>query len=481
MGRKRLNILYAAAEALPFAKVGGLADVAGALPKALARRGHRVTLLLPGYRCVGQGETVHSLAVALGDLVEPIEVQAHGSHDGVDVYTIENEGHFGRELIYGYPDDDLRFLLFSKAVVGLAALPDWTPDILHVNDWHLGLVPECARETPYRSALRDTSTVLTIHNLAYQGPLTPKAQGVIGGVASLLARGIAAADAINTVSRSYLEEILKPEHGMGLDELLGTRRDRLWGILNGIDYSEFDPRSDPYIVARYDQRSLERKRLNKGALQEESGLALNPELPLLGMVARMVDQKGVDLLIASLQKILRLGLQVVVMGLGEDSYREALERAAERHAEAMAYHPVDDEALARLVYAGSDFFLAPSAYEPCGLGPLIALRYGSIPIVRSTGGLAETIRNYYDNPRAGLGFTFVRKYPQSLARTVARAVCVYAQKDRWRELQRRAMRAVFSWERAAREYEQMYLEARSRQGALQSGEAVPLVAGMERS
>ena len=363
----------------------------------------------------------------MGPETELTRVDHHGVHGGVSVYTVGNESYFDREAAYGgYEDDDVApFVLFSKAVVAFAARTEWKPDIIHCNDWHLGLVPQYARYGPDRAALGRTRTVLTIHNLAYQGHFGPETEALAGledGEGSMLARGIAFADAVNTVSQSYLEEILTVEHGMGMDGLLRSRMGDLYGILNGVDYEEFAPETDPYIAARYDGSFVEGKRRNKAVLQKLSGLEPDPDAPLLGMVARLVDQKGVDLLCSSLDEMTALDAQVVIMGRGDEHYERALEEAASRHPGVVAYHATSEEALARQVYAGSDFFLAPSTFEPCGLGPLIALRYGSIPIARRTGGLAETIRDHARHPESGLGFTFARRSPGSLVKAVSRAL-----------------------------------------------------------
>lgn len=475
---ERLKVLFVIAEAYPFIKVGGLADVGASLPKALARSGHDVRLILPGYSWAGDGETILSFAVPMGTATARAVFAHHGRHRGVDVYSVGGGGYFDREAVYGgYEDDDVApFVFFSKAVAEFAARAGWRPDVVHCNDWHTGLVPQYLRRGRHAAGFDRTRTVFTIHNLAYQGHFGPETGALVGldGEVSMLARGIAFADAVNTVSRRYLEEILTVRHGMGMDGLLRAREGDVHGILNGVDYDNFDPRNDPRIAARYDESTLERKRICKAELQRESGLVVAPDIPLVGMVARLVDQKGVDLLCAAVDGIVALGAELVVMGRGDEHYERALGNAAARLPGAVAYHATPNEALARRVYAGSDLFLAPSAFEPCGLGPLISLRYGTVPVVRRTGGLAETIPDYDRQPSAGLGFNFARRSPRYLVKTVGRALQAYGRKAEWRALQRRIMAADFSWERAVREYERLYARALSgRRATVPAVEAAP--------
>lgn len=463
-----MRIVYAVAEAHPYTKVGGLADVGGALPKALARRGHDVTLLLPAYPGVGSGPETQRLDVSLGPQQVEIKVVDLGRRHGVRVRALASEPYFDRPDVYGYVDDDVRFTVFAKAAVAYAAARP--PDVLHVNDWHLGLAPQFAREGPFRTELADTACVLTIHNLAYQGrhrTLTPEQLGVtydppgLGAQANLLlARGVAFADGVNTVSHGYRKEIVTPEHGKGLDVLLRRRPGALRGIHNGVDHDEFDPACDRNIASRYDAASLERRAPNKAALQRDAGLAPGDERPLAGMVSRLTDQKGVDLVCAGIDRLTRLGLQVAIMGIGDRRHRLALELATARHPGQVAYVPTDSEALARRIYAGVDLFLAPSRWEPCGLGALIALRYGAIPVVRATGGLADTVVDVMRDPVRGLGYTFGAAKPENLVATIANAMAAFADRPRWRTLQRRAMAAEFTWQNAASEYEAMYEDAR---------------------
>jgi ADP-glucose type glycogen/starch synthase len=454
-----LEVLFAIAEAYPFVKVGGLGDVGGSLPKALARLGHRVNLFLPRYPGMDRGERFLSLDVDMGRTAERVDVAYHGSHGDVDVYSAGNTRHF--HGVYGYADHHVDpFVLFSKAVVSFASASERTPDVIHCNDWHCGLSPQYARLGPHRGALGRTATVLTIHNLSYQGRFGARAESLIGmgrgGGSSLLARGIAFADGVNTVSPRYLEEILAPGRGMGLDRLLRAHPGPVTGILNGVDYEAFDPATDPYIVSNYDASSLDRKRHNKAALQRDSGLAVDPQTPLFGMVARIVRQKGIDQLCAAIDALIGRGTQVLITGVGEQRYARALRSAARRNPRAVAFIESGAEAFARRVYAGSDFFLAPSVYEPCGLGPLIALRYGSIPLARRTGGMVNTISDCRDDPAVGLGFTYTGESVRGLLGAADRALAVYRDPPAWNSLRRRAMAADFSWDRPSREYDALY-------------------------
>lgn len=476
-----MKILFAIAESYPLVKVGGLADVGGALPKMLARLGHDVRLVLPRYRALDGGHRVAAFRVPMGRKTEQVHVHHHSTRDGVKIYTLGNERYFRDDMVYGgYAHADTPpFILFSKAVIELASasLADgWEPDVIHCNDWHTGLAPAYARGGPRRAKLEKTGIVLSIHNLAYQGHMEPEAKTIAGlaGSASpeaargnMFARGISSADIVNTVSQGYLEEILTPEHGMGLDGVLRSRRGSLYGVLNGVDYEEFGPGVDPHIAVSYDAATLaEGKQANKLTLQRMSGLRENPEVPLLGMVARLVEQKGVDVLCEALHRLDSLGAQVVVAGRGERLYQLAL-AGATAEMPGVGYIPDSREAVSRQVYAGSDLFLAPSDFEPCGLGALIALRYGAVPLVRQTGGLKETIRDYREDPESSLGFGYAGKGCEHLVDTAKEALEVYGGEE-WEALRRRAVSADFSWERSARLYEELYslaLEKRRRSPA----------------
>lgn len=459
--RRPQRILFASAEAYPFVKVGGLADVSIALPKRLAELGFDVRLVIPAYRGLG-GSPVLTFDVPLGPVAEHVVVRRLPPLGGVEVLTVGLPGWFDREVPYSYQDDDVMpFVLFSKAIATLAAQDAWRPDVIHCNDWHCGLVAQEARQGPHRLALERTGIVFTIHNIAYQGRVGAATDQLIGlpPAGTLLERGIAFADRVNTVSPRYMEEILTPAQGAGMDELLRTRGDTARGILNGVDYEEFSPERDPWIDTRYNGSFVVGKGANKEVLQRISNLERAPDRPLFGMVARLVSQKGVGLLSSALDQFVARGAQVVVMGEGAPRYQRELQAAARRLAGNVAFHPTSQESLARQVYAGSDLFLAPSVFEPCGLTPLIALRYGTIPVVRRTGGLADTVKDYTEDPGKGLGFVFVQRRVASMLSAVDNAIAVYRRAPEWRRLQKRAMGADFSWRAPAREYVALYDEA----------------------
>ncbi len=462
MTLRPLRILFAAAEAYPFAKVGGLADVAASLPKALTGLGHDVVTVVPGYPSVPRARLEFKLEIPIAERVEVATVYSYAICGG-QMFTVSNDAYFGRDRIYGYEDDDERFIFFSKAVVGIAARTGFEPDILHGHDWHLGLAPQYARQGPHRDALAGMGIVFTMHNVAYQGPYSETAEDLIGLQqafdGNLPSRGISFADKITTVSPCYAKEILTSEHGHGLEERLRSRTADLHGILNGIDSDEFNPETDGNISVPYSALDVSQKAPNKRALQERAGLTLDSRSPLLAMVARLVDQKGYAILLRALDRIVDLGAQVVVNGIGEERYAQALAEAVERHPGHVAHLATDDETTARQVYAGADLLLAPSNFEPCGLTPLIALRYGTIPIVRRTGGLADTIVDYLEDPAAGIGFTFMRKYAGQLVRAINNGIVLYRNVDEWRRLQRRAMSADFSWKTSALEYGRLYRSA----------------------
>lgn len=475
-----LKILILAAEIVPFAKVGGLADVVGALPKALKAFGHDVRLVMPRY---GQIDPVRfhlttvidSLAIKMGEFSVPISVRQTTIGDGIPVYMIDAPRYFERENIYGYTDDGERFILFCRAALEGVRELGWSPDIIHSHDWHTGIVPNWMHTT-YRNDpfFTHAATVYTIHNLAYQGIFGNRilevagvaAQGFLypqivelANVVDIMGRGILFADAVTTVSERYAQEILTPTFGERLDHLLRSRQDRLFGILNGIDYDEMNPVTDRHIQADFDMDTLERRDANKAALQEYAHLPQRPTVPLLAMISRLTDQKGFDLLAQIFQPLLAQGVQLVVLGIGDQHYHELFQNLAARYPDQVAIFLTFNTELAQRIYAGSDMFLMPSRFEPCGLGQLIAMRYGSVPIVRAVGGLADTVQEYDPRSGEGNGFTFTNYDPWELFAAIVRALEVYRFKDIWRTLQRRGMAADHSWTASARRYVEVYRDA----------------------
>ena len=475
-----LRILMLAAEIVPFAKVGGLADVVGALPKALQDLGHDVRLVMPRYGQVNPERfqlttVIETMTVKISQYSEQVRIMQGSIGDGIPVYMVDAPRYFDRENIYGYIDDGERFILFCRAALEAMRLFDWSPDIIHCNDWQTGIVPNWMHtiyhEDPFFS---DAATVYTIHNLAYQGIFGYRILEVAGvaaggflypqivelaNVVDIMARGIHFADAITTVSERYAQEILTPTFGEKLDPLLRTRKDRLFGVLNGIDYLEMNPATDRYIRSQFDNTSLEKRAENKQGLQERAHLPVRPDVPLLAMISRLADQKGFDLISQISQPLLAQGVQLVVLGIGDQHYHEMFQNLAVRYPQQVAIFLTFNSELAQSIYAGSDMFLMPSRFEPCGLGQLIAMRYGSVPIVRSVGGLADTVREYDPRSGQGNGFTFDNYDPWELFAAIVRALELFRFKDVWRTLQQRGMEADHSWHASALRYVDIYRNA----------------------
>ena len=475
-----LNVLMLAAEIVPFVKVGGLADVVGALPKALHALGHDVRLAMPRYKQIDL-ERFHlttileNIPVPMGSYQVKVSVCEGTIGDGIPVYMIDAPRYFERENIYGYTDDGERFILFCRAVLEAVRALHWSADVVHCNDWHTGIVPNWMH-TVYKDDpfFAHTATVYTIHNLAYQGIFGNRilevagvaAQGFVypqipelANVVDIMGRGIFFADAVTTVSERYAQEILTPEFGERLDHMLRTRRNRLFGILNGIDYQQLNPATDHYIQAHFDRYSLNTREKNKRILQEQAHLPVRPDVPLIGMVSRLADQKGFDLIAQIIEPLLAQGIQFVVLGIGEQRYHELFQRLAARFSEQVAIFLTFNAEIAQRIYAGSDMFLMPSRFEPCGLNQLIAMRYGCVPIVRSVGGLADTVQEYDPKTGAGNGFTFANYDAWELFAAIVRALEVFRFKDIWQTLQQRGMEADHSWHASAMRYVDVYRDA----------------------
>jgi len=478
---KPLKILILAAEVVPFVKVGGLADVVGALPKFFQGLGHDVRLAMPRYGQVDPERfslhtIIDSLTVPMSNFTLPVSVRQGTIGNDIPVYMIDAPRFFERENIYGYTDDGERFILFCRAALEAMRTLDWSPDIIHCHDWHTGIVPNWMHtiyhDDPFYA---NAATVYTIHNLAYQGIFGYRMLEVAGvadhgflypqiselaNVVDIMGRGILFADAITTVSERYAEEILTPTFGEKLDHLLRSRRDRLFGILNGIDYSEMNPATDRYIHTQFDAQTLDKRGANKQALQEIAHLPVRPDVPLLTMISRLADQKGFDLLAQIIQPLLAQGVQFVVLGIGDQHYHEMFQNLAARYPQQVAIFLTFNTELAQRMYAGSDMFLMPSKFEPCGLSQLIAMRYGCVPIVRSVGGLANTVQEYDPQTGEGNGLAFTNYDPWELFAAIVRALELYRIPRIWRKLQQRGMAADYSWHASAVRYIEVYRDAR---------------------
>jgi starch synthase len=465
-----MNILMVASEATPFAKTGGLADVLGALPAALQARGEQTAVVLPAYR---QNQYPNKPRVAYRGLWVPIGpgylVDIHETTErGVTFYFVDCPPLFDREAIYGaggadYPDNYIRFAVLSMAAVGVARYL-FRPQIIHVHDWQAALVPVYIRRhfagDPTFSGVK---ILLTIHNLGYQGIFGPEAVPLIGldsrlfnpaqleffGRLNLLKGGIAFADAVSTVSKGYAREIQTPEYGFGLDGFLG-RHGPIYGIVNGVDYVEWNPEHDPFIARNYSVDDLSGKRECKRALVEELDLsAAGPERPLIGMVSRFAAQKGIDLIAEIASRLLEEDVQLAVLGSGDLPYESMFQRLGEAYPDQVAIRIGYDNGLSHRIEAGADMFVMPSRYEPCGLSQIYSLRYGTVPVVRATGGLDDTIDE-------GTGFKFRDYSGEALLDALGTALKAFRDRDRWMGIMRRGMQKDFSWSSAAVEYLALY-------------------------
>jgi starch synthase len=502
-----MRVLFATAEAAPLAKVGGLADVAAGLPAALRGLGIDVRVVMPRYSSIDPkqhhlrrveveldvpGRHGASLRCVLWRAAPagedtPYGPQPPGGADSAGrsapparlareartpIYLIEENEHLTRRQVYGEDDDLERFTIFCRAALAAAEAIDFRPDVVHANDWHTAILPAWLKLGRGGSGfLADTASVLTIHNLGFQGsfdegfrdewsfvPAAAVARTVSGvGLWSTMALGIHSADIVTTVSPTYAKEILTPQRGEGLDPLLRTRRDSLFGVLNGIDVSVFDPRSDPAISPNYGPASLERKAEAKAALQRECGLPERAATPLIGMVSRLTSQKGIGLVIRAIAQLLaERDFQLVVLGVGEEHLHRSIRGLARKHPRRIVVYLKFDAQPAQRIYAGADLFLMPSRFEPCGLGQLIALRYGTVPVVRATGGLRDTIEDWVPSSGTGNGFEFEPYRVQALLGALRRALSVYEDESAWRRLQLNGMRTDVSWEQPARRYAELY-------------------------
>ncbi len=472
-----MNILFATSEAVPIAKTGGLADVAGALPKALNKLGADTRVVLPKYGTIpaalaGRFEQILHFDVYFGWRKEYCGL-LRAELEGVTYYLIDNERYFKRHGLYGYEDDTERFVFFCFAVMEAVRYMDFHPDIVHCHDWQTALIPFMLR-TRYAldPAWAYTKSVFTIHNLKYQGVLgIPELQDLLGvgdetfnfdslefyGAASCMKGGLVYADKITTVSGTYAEEIKTEYYGERLDSLLRYRAGDLVGIVNGIDAEAFDPLSDAALHTPY-RDSLALKRENKLALQRELGLPQSAKTPLIGIVSRLVEQKGFELIMATFEELLQEDVQFVVLGAGDHRYEHFFNDKAYWHPDKVKVWIGYDDSLARRIYAGSDMFAMPSQFEPCGLSQLIALRYLSVPIVRETGGLKDTVQAYNEYTGEGNGFSFANYNAHDYMHTVRRALAFYRDEKSWNRIVSNASKEDYSWGRSAKAYISLYTE-----------------------
>ncbi len=477
-----LKILLLAAEVVPFAKTGGLADVTGSLPPAIRALGYDIRVAMPRYGRIDPQRFNLSLlpitfTVPIDNRAEPGQLREGRLAHDTPIYFVENARYFDREGIYMYPDDAERFIFFCRAALEGVRQLGWQPDVIHCHDWQTALVPNWLKTIYARDAFfSTTASVYTIHSLAFRGvfgrrvleiagiaeyEFTASPDGIHGGQAvDFMARGITYADVISTVSPTYAREILTPEFGEGMDGLLRQRQDRLSGILNGLDVDDYDPATDPHLARNYARDTLELRLENKVALQRYAGLEVAPNVPLLGAISRLVDDKGFDLIQAMLEPMLtHLNIQFVLMGTGEERYHRFFLEMAQRYPSRVAVFLTFNTSLARRIYAGTDIFLMPSRFEPCGLSQMIAMRYGSVPLVRAVGGLVDTVQEYDPIAQTGTGF-FFRPYEAMAFYTAAvRAVEMYRHSSIWRGLQQRGMEQDFSWQASARAYIELYQHA----------------------
>ena len=472
-----MNILYVTSEAVPFCKTGGLADVAGSLPPSLAANGDRVSVILPLYETVKDkwGEKLHferwtNVRLAWREVYCGL---FSFEYEGVTWYFIDNESYFRRSDLYGYYDDGERFAFFSRAVTELLrSLPE-KPDVVHCNDWQSALVPVYIRDEAVRNDFyKSIRTVITVHNIEYQGRYGRETVedlfgldrgwfdgGTIefGGDVNLLKGAIVTADAVTAVSPTYAQELKCAYFAHGLENVMRMSEGKLHGVLNGIDMKRYDPAHDESLAAPYSADDLTGKRRDKAALQKLFGLQERPDTPILAMVTRLVSHKGLDLVCETLDTIMEKDVQFVVLGKGDAKYETFFEYAKQRYGGRMAVHLGYSEQLAMQIYAGADLFLMPSKSEPCGLSQMIAMRYGTVPIVRETGGLKDTVRAYEAWNGAGNGFSFADYNAGDMCHVVCQAIDLYHNnRDVYALLQKRGMTADFSWTRSAKAYNDIY-------------------------
>lgn len=469
-----MKIVIATSEAVPYAKTGGLADVTGSLLREYHRLGEEAYLFLPLYRIVRNNFIVRrsgiSIKVRLGERL--INSQVFSIDDRV--FFIGCDEFFDRDELYGtpfgdFPDNARRFIFFSKAILEALMTMGFRPDIIHCNDWQTAMMPLYLK-TLYKDYFRQTATVMTIHNMGYQGIFDSSEMNLTGlgwewfniegiefyGKINFLKAGLISADVITTVSKRYAQEILTPEYGHGLDGVLRKRLKDLKGILNGIDTEEWDPATDRHIHEKFSSKDISGKKRCKEELIKVCGLDIDMNAPVLSFVGRLSRQKGIDILSESIERIVSFGPGIIILGKGDAEFEDKVKRLGKSYKGKVSVKIGYDEAFAHRVYAGSDIFVMPSRYEPCGLGQMIAMRYGTIPVARKTGGLADTIEDYNPLTNSGTGFLFEDFNSEAFLCSTRLAISAFSCKDKWIGLMKRAMEKDFSWKRSAMEYIDLY-------------------------
>ena len=490
MSTKRLKILFVTSEVVPFVKTGGLADVSAALPQTLAELGHEVRIVVPKYGAVDDRKFKIHEVVRLKDI--KIELAGKevifslkscflpGQKIRVQIYFLDNQEYFGsRNSLYGdpmtgkdYPDNDERFIILNRAVFELIIKLGWIPDIIHCNDWQCGLIPTYLKTVYSGEENFDKfKTLFTIHNLAYQGEFSKSSfkktglpdklnspKGILHkGKLNFMKSGLVYADAINTVSKTYANEIRTDSViGSGLKDVLSKRRDDLYGIINGIDTKVWNPDRDKHLPKKYSIKNVEQKAVNKQALAEKFGFEFKEDTPIIGLISRLFDSKGIDLIEKILPQLLKLDIQMIVLGTGDKRYHSFFDEIAKKHSDKFACYLGFNDDLAHLIEGGADILLMPSKYEPCGLNQMYSLNYGTIPVVRETGGLADTVKKFNEKTKEGTGFVFKKYNAKELLTEIKRALKVYRDKDTWNKIVKAGMKEDFSWNSSAKKYIDLY-------------------------
>ncbi len=475
---ENLRILFASSEVVPFAKTGGLADVAGSLPKAIRALGIDIRVVMPKYKCIAKKYTDEMELVNSFYVNVVWRRQLCGVYklemDNVVYYFIENDYYFNRDGLYGYFDQAEQFTFFNRALLEMMPYIGFQADVVHFNDWQTG-IGSLLLESDYKELkfYKDMKSLFTIHNIKYQGIFPKEIMDSVLGLSweyfhlnsiehndqvNFMKAGIAHSSIVNTVSKTYAEEIKYDFFGEGLNGIINRRAGDVYGILNGIDYERNDPSTDKRLYVNYDSKNISGKYENKKRLQEELNLPVR-DVPIIGIISRLVDQKGFDLIDCVIVEILQMDVQLIVLGTGEYRYENMFRWAGEVYPEKVSANIKYDDVLAQRIYAGSDIFLMPSLFEPCGLSQMFSMRYGTIPLVRETGGLNDTVRPYNEFTGEGNGFTFSNYNAHDMLYTIRRAVEFYNNKPIWEMLVKRVMKEDFRWEKSANEYVELYKKA----------------------